>query len=503
MVTQHYWYQYYFPMKQNEKNIVFLADNMNKKKSGQSTLELIIALAIIAMTMSAIIALFFGGQSLLVDTRNAHEGGYRARQALEEARSLARTDFSALQSTSTTIDGYTIETIVEPIGVTIKKVTSRTSWQTDPIRVQTLELVAYLTDWRNVLPPIDPDDSGGGGLLGDWKNPQTLLSITITPGGNQATDVDVIGSYAYVTSEHSSSGSSDFWIIDVSSPTTTKPNRVMSSLNTGPGLQAIDATAGHAFVANLDTTRQLQIINIANPAAPFLIASSTMPGVSGPNAKGVSVFYAPPYVLVGLGQATGPELHVVDVGILGTFSNPVHVGSLEIGSAVNKIITSQDKTKAYLATSDQNEELKIISLVNPSAPQKVEGFNMAGTSPANTIYHMNDVLYVGRSSPASTLSAFQISGNTLSFMGDLNMGGAVNDIAIRDCLAFSGTNNSNKEFQISYIANPSAITDWSSFNFPQVQTGVDYENNFVYSSARSNDALRIITSSSSSTSPCQ
>ena len=35
----------------------------------------------------------------------------------------------------------------------------------------------------------------------------------------------------------------------------------------------------------------------------------------------------------------------------------------------------------------------------------------------------------------------------------------------------------------------------SSFNFPQVATGVDYEDNLVYVSVRSNDALRIITSS--------
>ncbi|GAH25486.1 unnamed protein product, partial [marine sediment metagenome] len=45
------------------------------------------------------------------------------------------------------------------------------------------------------------------------------------------------------------------------------------------------------------------------------------------------------------------------------------------------------------------------------------------------------------------------------------------------------------------ISNPGNIELWSSFNFPQVATGIDYEDNVVYVSVRSNDALRIITSS--------
>jgi hypothetical protein len=79
-------------------------------------------------------------------------------------------------------------------------------------------------------------------------------------------------------------------------------------------------------------------------------------------------------------------------------------------------------------------------------------------------------------------------------LGSKDIGADVNDLRIRDNLAFLATADSNKEFQVWNISDPTNITLWSSFNFPQVATGIDYEDNVVYVSVRSNDALRIITS---------
>ena len=72
---------------------------------------------------------------------------------------------------------------------------------------------------------------------------------------------------------------------------------------------------------------------------------------------------------------------------------------------------------------------------------------------------------------------------------------SLNDLVVRDYLAFLATSDSNRAFQVWNITDPSNITFWSSLQFPQVATGIDYEDNLVYVSVRSNDALRIITSS--------
>ena len=38
------------------------------------------------------------------------------------------------------------------------------------------------------------------------------------------------------------------------------------------------------------------------------------------------------------------------------------------------------------------------------------------------------------------------------------------------------------------------IKDYASLNYPQIGSGIDFDNNLVFMTARSNDALRIITS---------
>ena len=74
-------------------------------------------------------------------------------------------------------------------------------------------------------------------------------------------------------------------------------------------------------------------------------------------------------------------------------------------------------------------------------------------------------------------------------------GQAVRPVVVaRDDLAFIASSNSNREFQVINISDPNNPSLWSYFNFPQVATGIDYEDNLVYVSVRSNDALRIITS---------
>ena len=83
---------------------------------------------------------------------------------------------------------------------------------------------------------------------------------------------------------------------------------------------------------------------------------------------------------------------------------------------------------------------------------------------------------------------------SLSVIGSYNTGGQVNDIYIRDYLAFLATSNSTAEFQAVNITSKATPILHSSYNFPQLGTGITYRNNVVYMSVRSNDALRIITS---------
>src|SRR3972149_3348251 len=120
------------------------------KERGQSILEVLIALGVLAMSLSAAVYLFFSGQSLLIDSRLNQKALYLARQNMEEARFGAISNFNNLQSSSGTESGFLKELIVEQTAGDTKKIISRVSWNSTPLRTSKKELVTYLTDWRRV-----------------------------------------------------------------------------------------------------------------------------------------------------------------------------------------------------------------------------------------------------------------------------------------------------------------------------------------------------------------
>lgn len=449
--------------------------------SGQSTLELIVALALIVMSIAAAVAVFFGGRVLLLDAQFAREAQHLDRALRENARLRAESAFSGLASASSTYKEFLQETIVETVDADTKKVTTRVSWQADPLRSNSVETITWLTNWRNAAPPPDPGDSGGGGISGDWRNPRTLGSVDLGPG-NSATDLDVVNKIVYMSAEASAAAKPDFFIIDA---TDGQNPFIISSLNTGPSLNAVDASVDYAYVANDAAGAELQIIGISNPLSPVVAGTYAAQGVSG-TSHGKTVFYSEGKAYLGLNKVSGPEFHVVDVS---NPSNPTSLGTYEVNDNVNDIYVRGGR--AYLATDLGGAGLIVLDVSHPAA---IALLGQSYSVDTNSVYLENPaVLLLG---PAQELYVVDASNPpAIATLGTLSAGDTVNDIAKRDNLAFIASSNSNKEFQVITIATPTDPTPWSSFNFPQVATGIDYEDNIVYVSVRSNDALRIITSS--------
>lgn len=453
-----------------------IGDNLK----GQSTLEILIALAIITISISAVILVSFGSQSVLIDSQYNNTALYLAKENLEKTRAEARQNFNAANSTSTTDGVYIKEIIIENLETYKKKIISRVSWQNDLLRPQKIELTTILADWKSAMPP-DPNDSGGSGISGNWQNPRTLGSIDLGPG-NSATDLDVVNKIVYLSAEASAQTKPDFFIIDA---TNGQNPFIVSSLNTGKGLNAVDVSGNYAYVANQNNDAQLQIINVSDRANPIVISSFKLPGVSGSEIYGQSLFYKDSKVYIGIKKAVGPEFHVIDVS---DPANPASLGSFEINDNINDIYVLNQR--AYLATDLDGAGLIVLDIANPSA------IALLGQS------YLSDTKSVFVSQPSKTLLgpaqdlSIADTGNPSAIvaLGSISAGNAVNNIVAKDYLAFIGSSNSNREFQVINISNPNNPTLWSYFNFSQVATGIDYENNLVYVSVRSNDALRIITS---------
>ncbi|MBI1838961.1 MAG: hypothetical protein HYR95_01520 [Candidatus Colwellbacteria bacterium] len=444
-------------------------------KSGQSTLELLVAIAVITLTMSAVISVSFGNQSISVDTQLSTSAVLKARELAEIAKANARTNFSGLSSSSSNDGAYLLETVVETLSNYEKKVTSRVSWQTDPLRSQKIEFTTIVTDWITLL-----NEGGGGGLTGQWNNPQTAGQIDLGPG-NQGNDLVIKDKTVFVAASASSSAKDDFYSIDV---TNINSPVKLASINTGEGLKSFALMGNYVYAAQNDGVSQLQIVNVTNPSGPSLVTSATMQGNSN---DGLSVFALDNYAYIGSESSSGAEFQIFDVT---DPENPIFKGSKEIGADVNDIYVFRNR--AYLATSKSDAEIIILDISNPAAPAQIGKFDGTGGAGFSVFVNGFNTFFAGIGDNFIIFDSVNL--NSIVAKGSFNANGSVNDLYIRDYLAFLATSNSNSEFQAVNVTNETSPVLHSSFNFSQVGTGIIYKDNVVYISVRSNDALRIVTS---------
>lgn len=466
-----------------------------KSESGQSTLEMLIAMAILVLTFSAVILVLFGNQSLSVDSTLNNEALYKAQEALENARANARNDFGSLASAST-VDGiYAKDVIIQNIDNYTKEIISKITWQVGQTRNQKIELSTLVSDWENAV----SGDTCGGALSGDWKNPQSISSIDIGPS-NEGTDLDVVNKKVYLTADSSTTGKPDFYVIDVTDPRSIPTPK---SINTGPGLMAVQVAGNYAYAANASLTGQLQIIDISG-SDPTLIKSYKVPGVTGSGGQGLgnSIFYKNGRIYLGLTKTGGGlEFNVIDVS---NPSSPSYKGGWDANTQVNGIYVKNNK--AYVATPD-TQDLKVLDVSDPANITQVDGFDANGElEVGKSIYVVGNKLYFGRTTTqnhvnhhefyilniSGALPASTTNNDNTDQIPSINLAGSLNGLAIRGHLAFFATNDSTEEFQIWDISNPASITLWGSLNFPAKATAIDCENNTMYLTSLSNDGLRII-----------
>ncbi len=503
-----------------------------KSRAGSSALEILMALAILAFSVSAAIVVAFGSQSVAVDTETNNEALLMAKNALENARAEARAGFSSVLSTSSNGGFYTTGLSVADATPCRKDVVSTVTWNASELRHQRVDLSTSLTDVAGVMAlsgdcATEPPD-------GDWSNPSTAISIDLQPNGTIANDLDVSNRIIFISAKPTGSGD-NFFIIDASDlsnpkiySTSTNP---ISSDTLEATLNDIDVAGDYAFVANSYKTKghgsnpdtysnQLQVVDVSNISNPRLESSLSLDDnsipiaqrvmSSSPTAGGGIIYYYNNKVYLGLDRTDGPELHIFDVS---NPSSPSWIGSREMNHNINNIVVRDKYAYLVMTTSDDNDkELAILNIGNPAniTPYFVFGvpepwgFNASGTLDGLSEYLIGDKLYLGREGGTATepdLLVIDVSNptSTLSLLGSTSTMTNINAISVAGKLAFLATSASNEEFQVLDISDPENIEKVSkcdskntACNYSQDATGIDYEDNMVYTSNKSQDAVRII-----------
>ena len=293
----------------------------------------------------------------------------------------------------------------------------------------------------------------------------------------------------YMSGEASSFAKPDFFIINATNP---QSPTLVGSLHISFGYNALAIAGNYAYLAQNTYPDQFRVVDISNPAAPSLTSTLTLPGTD----EALSITVSGNYAYVGLDSNGGAEFFVIDI------SNPMTpavVGSLEMGADILGITI--EGNYAYLAT-EREAEIWIINITNPYVPAIAGSFAVPGDSEdGKSIHIVPPKLYLGRLKGGNHTDHHEIhilnmvNPTLLQNMGSRDTASDVNDIMVVQNLMFAVTADTNKELQIFDSTNPATITPYAFLNLPQVATGIVFEQNYAYISLRSNDALRIITSS--------
>ncbi|MFA6397612.1 MAG: hypothetical protein WDK96_02060 [Candidatus Paceibacterota bacterium] len=481
--------------------------NQNQKnEKGSSMIEIVIALFLLSTAIGFSVILFWSGQKILTDRENEFTARVLSKEGIVGVKSVLENNWKStpdgiyglsftngkweLLGDQDENDIFTRKIQITTINKDEKTIKSVVDWESESHKDLEVELLSIVSDWFDVS--ATGGDTGGTGLAGDWLHPQTLGSVDLG-AGNSATDLDVVNKIVYLSTEASDNKKADFYIVDA---TNGNSPFIVSSVNTGTGLNAVDVARNYAYVANKSTSNQLQIIDVSNINSPTLYASFHLIGVSGSGAVGNSIFYDSQKIYIGTNQANGPEFHIIDVSIP---SNPQELGSYEINGDVNAIIVKDNI--AYLSLSNDDKELKILDVNNPASITTINDFDANGnTEDGKSLCLVFPKLYLGRTVGGNHVDHHELYTLDISTptnpltIESKNFNSSINDLFIKDYLMFLATDDPNNEFQVWNITDPINPTLWSSFNFPQVASGIDYEDNVIYVSVRSNDSLRIITS---------
>ncbi len=329
--------------------------------SGSLLLEAIIGIGIFAM--------FFGGigMTLILGERTTIVSGDRARaaflaeQQLEAVRQMQAANFASVTvgnhglalnasgwSWSGTLvknNGYTSWVSVTSKGTDWLEVGSNVHWNFGNTRSGSLLMTTYITNWKKVA------------IVGNWAAMTNIAQLTIS-GTPEFQSVAVSGTFAYVTSENISGGKG-LYIFNIADP--ANPVRVASTFDLGSSAYGVTATSNRLYLATANTTKEVQVYDIADPANltnEHLVNSYDLPG-SG-EARSIAVYGSNIYV-GSLHDALNKELTALRMSETGPMTL---LSSLAMSGSVLGLALRDGY--AYVANTYNVGEFQVVDIFNPT-----------------------------------------------------------------------------------------------------------------------------------------
>lgn len=473
---------------------------------GFSTLEMMIAFAIMSVVLGGVAIADFSAQYWMVNAQTSNEALYKAKTTLEDLRATAKANFyyatsspaSRVLDSSCSSGGlcYYVETLVTDLSPCSKYAQAVVSWRVERYPTTTTSLATNLTY------PAEGLNDGGDCPLnqpsGSWSSPASAYTADF---GGTPTGLDVLDGNAYVAV-----GSAPYLEIvgtsgDVLNAGCTNCSGVYNALDV-----AHDSTTGRTYVyaARNATTSQLEVIDVTDASSPSMLAQATFASVDpyGSYPQGWRVYYYGRKVYIVARETAGPELHVFDVG---NPDAPVEVGSMELGTSVYGLVVRDQYVGttlhrfAYLATTRNPYELMVLDVTDPANISEVTGarVDFPGSQTAKALYLNGTTLYVGRDSVPGGDELYALDARNptaasggLPILQSADVGSGITAIRVSGAYIFLATTGSQL-----LIRNTADLSSVGGFSLPGLtDTALDLNGDYIYAASGSSPRLRVLKS---------
>lgn len=496
---------------------------MRHSLRGFSTIEIMTALAVIVVTLTAVAEISFGNQRVLVEAQMNAEALKYTEAALEHEESLNKKDFALVGSVATTTDdGYQTVVNVVPWAespYTTKHIIVETDWTDESGIKRSVELSTLVSDYQSSIGAdtcTTPNDVSTPTNLSNYQLTIGDLLPWVPPTGhtfatnNPIATIDAYHGVLYIGVASTSAKTNDsVFTFDIQNAAVAPRylGSIDTATNTTDGVGALMVAGTYAYIGsahdpNFKTCKpsancaQLQIVDVSHPAAPQLVTNFLLPTSSPPyvwgnmtsanQAIGKSIFISQEYVYLGLSKtAHGPEFNIIDVH---DPLHPVWLGGYTVGSTVTAITIKNNY--AYLATDDSSQDIVILDVHDPNNPTRVGVFDapdVSGWSNARSLALLGSRLFLGLTYATSSPELYELdlgSPTTPVTIATLNVGSSVVDSSLYNQQLFfvTSTQQQLQTVDISHLAN---IATTTTSALPGVASSLDCERGMLYAASNS------------------
>ncbi len=366
---------------------------------GFSTLEIIIAFALLCIVLAGVAGAFFGTRYWTMALETSSEGLAIAQVKLDDLRAAAAADFQSVRAMPFSPFGdcserdlcYYTETAVVDVSPCAKVLDVRSSWRTERFPTSTASLIDYRVDFPHLR--ALGADCGMSPFVPLWSSVDAFMSFPLL---GDPVGIDALDGIAYVIDNNparlvaiAADGYNDDYVFS--------DDAMLNALDVA---HDVAEHKTYAFIAA--TSSQLRVLDVSDLSAIDEVASTTLAGVPAGVEQGWRLQYYDGFVYIVtrfLNRPSAKEFHILDVS---DTAAPIEIGSHKLNTSAHAILVRDQKVNdvthrfAYLATTHASRELMVFDVTDPASIASVASCDLPSGQQGTALFMLGNMLYFGR-----------------------------------------------------------------------------------------------------------